>query len=108
MKDIRHKGLNSAEVKRLKEHHEHRPVTLENDDVNVMICDTTFLQECEKNGNLRAVLHDLQFDMDPGHEDIINEKLDLGGGYRRFNYEKKDFETVKGHGKGSILIQGVR
>jgi len=108
MKDIRHKGLNQSEVKRLTEYHKNRPVKIENDDVNVMICDTTFLQECERNGNLRAVLAGLGFDMDAGREEIINDDLDLGGGYRRFNYEKKDFETVKGHGKGSILIQGVR
>ena len=108
MKDIRHKGLNEAEVKRLKEYHEHRPVKLEKDDVAVLICDDTFLQECERNGNLRAVMDGLGFDMDPGHDEIIHDKLDLDGGYRRFNYEKREFETVKGAGKGSILIQGVR
>jgi hypothetical protein len=97
-------------------YHESRHTDTEPDDISVAILSDDFLQDMERNGTRRAIMHDLGFNMEKDAAPVEHVPLDLGKGYATFDRtivrdadglsRPRGYQIRKGRGKGHIFIQG--
>ena len=89
------------ELNNMVAYHESRHTDDESDTIQIVMLSDDFVQEIERNGTRRSILHDIGFDLNKDSAPIDHIPIDLGKGYCTFDrtivQDKDGFSRPKGY-----------